>query len=149
MRHISQKIHHGWVDLSLSCNHALSMHATGSTFLCKDIRRDSATPRRVVLVCTFKEAILRSPRTQLKKVQIEKRLRERHTEGTSIILHNPSHVYVIILFSNSNHFSGHLVPSPIVGLACAPIVETKFLELAMSLLDFSPRIPLGTFSILL
>ena len=45
--------------------------------------------------------------------------------------------------------SGHLVPSPIVGLACAPIVETKFLELAMSLLDFSPRIPLGTFSILL
>ena len=30
-----------------------------------------------------------------------------------------------------------------------PIVETKFLELAMSLLDFSPRIPLGTFSILL
>ena len=38
---------------------------------------------------------------------------------------------------------------PIVGLACAPIVETRFLELAMSLLDFSPRIPLGTFSILL
>ena len=34
-------------------------------------------------------------------------------------------------------------------LANAPIVETKFLELAMSLLDFSPRIPLGTFSILL
>ena len=45
--------------------------------------------------------------------------------------------------------SGHLVPSPIVGLACAPIVETRFLELAMSLLDFSLRIPLGTFSILL
>ena len=44
--------------------------------------------------------------------------------------------------------SGHLVPSPILGLANAPIVETKFLELAMSLLDFSPRIPLGTFSIL-
>ena len=39
--------------------------------------------------------------------------------------------------------------TPIVGLACAPIVETRFLELAMSLLDFSPRIPLGTFSILL
>ena len=34
---------------------------------------------------------------------------------------------------------------PIVGLACAPIVETRFLELAMSLLDFSPRILLGTF----
>ena len=45
--------------------------------------------------------------------------------------------------------SGHLVPSPIVGLACAPIVETRFLELAMSLLDFSPRIPLGTFSTML
>ena len=45
--------------------------------------------------------------------------------------------------------SGYLVPSPILGLANAPIVETKFLELAMSLLDFSPRIPLGTFSILL
>ena len=29
------------------------------------------------------------------------------------------------------------------------MVETKFLELAMSLLDFSPWIPLGTFSILL
>ena len=38
---------------------------------------------------------------------------------------------------------------PILGLAYAPIVETGFLELAMSLLDFSPRIPLGTFSILL
>ena len=39
--------------------------------------------------------------------------------------------------------------APYLGLANAPIVETKFLELAMSLLDFSPRIPLGTFSILL
>ena len=37
---------------------------------------------------------------------------------------------------------------PHLGLANAPIVETKFLELAMSLFDFSPRIPLGTFSIL-
>ena len=45
--------------------------------------------------------------------------------------------------------SEHLIPSPILGLANAPIVETKFLELAMSLLDFSLRIPLGTFSILL
>ena len=35
--------------------------------------------------------------------------------------------------------SGHLaVPSHFLGLACAPIVETRFLELAMSLLDFSP-----------
>ena len=45
--------------------------------------------------------------------------------------------------------SGHLVLSPILGLVSAPIVETKFLELAMSLLDFSHRILLGTFSILL
>ena len=45
--------------------------------------------------------------------------------------------------------SGHLVPSPFLGLACAPIVETSFLEHAVSLLDFSPWIPLGTFSILL
>ena len=45
--------------------------------------------------------------------------------------------------------SGHLVPSPFVGLACAPIVETRFLELALSLLDFSPWIPSCTFSILL
>ena len=42
---------------------------------------------------------------------------------------------------------GHLVPSPFLKLACAPIVETRFLELAMSLLDVSPWIPLGTFSI--
>ena len=41
------------------------------------------------------------------------------------------------------------VPSPFGGLACAPIVETRFLELSMSLLDFSPWIPLGTFYILL
>ena len=45
--------------------------------------------------------------------------------------------------------SGHMVPSPFLGLACVPIVETRFLELAMSLLDFSPRISLGTLSILL
>ena len=38
---------------------------------------------------------------------------------------------------------------PFWDLLMLPIVETKFLELAMSLLDFSPRIPLGTFSILL
>ena len=38
---------------------------------------------------------------------------------------------------------------PNLGLTNAPIVETKFLELAMSLLDFSHRISLGTFSILL
>ena len=40
------------------------------------------------------------------------------------------------------------VPSPFLGLACAPIVETRFLELAMSFLVFLAWIPLGTFSIL-
>ena len=45
---------------------------------------------------------------------------------------------------NAYH-SRHLVPSPIAGLACAPTVGTRFLELAMSLLDFSPQKPLGTF----
>ena len=44
---------------------------------------------------------------------------------------------------------GHLVPSPILILACAPIIETRFFELAMFLLDISPRILLSTFSILL
>ena len=33
--------------------------------------------------------------------------------------------------------SGHLVPSPFCGLDCAQIVDTRFLELAVSLLDFS------------
>ena len=51
--------------------------------------------------------------------------------------------------SGNAYPSGHLVPSPVLGLANAPIVDTKFLELAMSFLDFSPRIPIGTFSILL
>ena len=53
-------------------------------------------------------------------------------------------VHIIYLF-----IMVHIIPSPNLGLAYAPIVETEFLELAMSLLDFSPRIPLGTFSILL
>ena len=35
---------------------------------------------------------------------------------------------------------------PFWGLACAPIVETRFRKLAVSILDFSPWIPLGTFS---
>ena len=41
--------------------------------------------------------------------------------------------------------SGHLGPSPFLGFACVPIVDTWFLELALSLLNFSPWIPLGTF----
>ena len=43
--------------------------------------------------------------------------------------------------------SGHLVPSHILELVYAPIVETSFPELAVSFLDFSPSIPLGTSSI--
>ena len=68
---------------------------------------------------------------------------------------NPKIFGVIILHNGCGmpagnaYPSGHLVLSPILGPANAPIVETKFLELAMSFLDFSPRIPLGTFSILL
>ena len=40
-----------------------------------------------------------------------------------------------VSWSNSSHPTGHLIPSPFLGLACAPIIETRFLELAMSLLD--------------
>ena len=38
--------------------------------------------------------------------------------------------------------SGHLVLSLFLGLACAPMVETRFLKLAMSLLDFHIEYPL-------
>ena len=38
--------------------------------------------------------------------------------------------------------SGHLVPFHIVGLACAPIVETSFHELAMSYSTFHREYPL-------
>ena len=64
------------------------------------------------------------------------------------------HIHFVCLYNGcgmpagNSYPSGHLVPSPIVGLTCAPIVETRFLELAMSLLDFSPRTSLGTFLIL-
>ena len=44
--------------------------------------------------------------------------------------------------------SEHLVPSPFLELSYAPVVETRFLEISMSLLDFSPWIPFGNFSIL-
>ena len=48
---------------------------------------------------------------------------------------------------------GHLVlpppPPPFWDSHVFRFVKTRFLELAMSLLDFSPWIPLGTFSILL
>ena len=48
------------------------------------------------------------------------------------------------------YLSGHLVPYPHFRTClCSDCFKTRFLELAISLLDFSPRIPLGTFSILL
>ena len=48
--------------------------------------------------------------------------------------------------AGSAYSSGHLVPFLFLGLACAPIVETRFLEIALSLLYFSPWIPLKVFS---
>ena len=43
----------------------------------------------------------------------------------------------------------YFVVKTVLGLDRALIVETRFLEFAVSLLDFSPLIPLGTLSILL
>ena len=51
------------------------------TFLCADIRSNSTTPRRVALARMFKEAGLRSPRTQLTKVKTEISVQGRHTEA--------------------------------------------------------------------
>ena len=45
--------------------------------------------------------------------------------------------------------SGSAPPPPLLGLVCPQIGESKFYELALALLDFSPWMPLGTFSILL
>ena len=47
-----------------------------------DIRSNITTPRRVALARMFKEAGLRSPRTQLTKVQIEISVLGRRTEAT-------------------------------------------------------------------
>ena len=52
------------------------------TFLYADIRSNSTTPRRVALARMFKEAGLRSPRTQLTKVKIEISVLGRRTEAT-------------------------------------------------------------------
>ena len=46
-----------------------------------DIRSNSTTPRRVALARMFKEAGLRSPGTQLTKVQLEMSVRGRRTEA--------------------------------------------------------------------
>ena len=73
IRHNYQKIQHNWVDLSFiwTGDGALSTIASARTFLCVDIRSNSTTPGRVALARMFKEARLRSPRTQLIKVEIE------------------------------------------------------------------------------
>ena len=70
---------------------------------------------------------------------------------------NTKTIYWCIIVKHCNAWSNNVSDftwpsgtlSPIVGLVCAPIFEIRFIDLAMSLLDFSPRIPLGTFSILL
>ena len=62
---------------------------------------------------------------------------------TSISVHICAHAYMdsIIISDTSVH------PIPFWGLAYALIVETCFPELVVSVLDFSPWIPIGTFSI--
>ena len=50
--------------------------------LCVDIRSNSTTPQRVALGRMFKETGLRSPGTQLTKVQLEISVKGRHTEAT-------------------------------------------------------------------
>ena len=55
------------------------------TFLCVDIRSNSTTPWRVALARMFKEAGLRSPRTQLTKVQIEISVQGRRSEASLYI----------------------------------------------------------------
>ena len=68
--------------------------------------------------------------TELREVSMEHLRRVWHASRESLPFRTPGSV-------------------PHCGLANAPIVETKFLELATFLIDFSPRILLGTFSILL
>ena len=52
------------------------------TFLYADKPSNSTTPRRVALARMFKEAGLRSPRTQLTKVKMEISVQGRRTEAT-------------------------------------------------------------------
>ena len=71
-----------WVDLSFIwrlCSINVCLY-----FLCVDMRSSSTTPRRVALARMFKEAGLRSPRTQLTKVQIEISVQGRLTEASGI-----------------------------------------------------------------
>ena len=81
IRHNYQKIQHDQVDLSFIWR-LCSVSANARTFLCVDIRSNSTTPLRVALARMFKEAGLRSPRTQLTKVQIKISVRGRRTEAS-------------------------------------------------------------------
>ena len=54
-------------------------------FLYADIRSKSTTPQRVALASMFKEAGLRSPRTQLTKVKIEISVLGQRTEARSLV----------------------------------------------------------------
>ena len=78
--HNYQKIKHDWVDLSCSSGDG-GLSTNAHTFLFVDIRSYSMNPRRVTLARIFKEAGLRSPHTQLTKVQIEFSVQGRHTEA--------------------------------------------------------------------
>ena len=63
-----------------SCDSDLSMNARMIFYA--DIRNNITNPRRVALARMFKEAGLRSPRTQLTKVQIAISVQGRRTEAT-------------------------------------------------------------------
>ena len=80
-RHNYQKIQHNWVDLSFTWRWC-SINECSYIFMCiYRIRSNSTTPQRVALARMFKEAGLRSPRTQLTKVQIGISVQGRHTEA--------------------------------------------------------------------
>ena len=62
---------------------------------------------------------------------------ELQVQGASLKKDHDQQMAAILVFHPISYTPyPHLVPSPILGLANAPIVETKFLELVMSLLDF-------------
>ena len=68
-------IYHSSCDVDLSINARMILYA--------DIRSNIATHRRFALACIIKEAGLRSPRTQLTKVQKAISVQGRHTEVTN------------------------------------------------------------------
>ena len=79
--------------------------------LCVDIRSNSTTLRRVALARMFKEAWLRSPRTQQTKVQIDITVRGRRTEAKIIydkskqILASLATPIYLLLYNLSNYLT--------------------------------------------